>query len=147
MQLMNTVDNHVAMYACNALKSYEDNMDFGQIYRLLEISENFLALKNRILNILEPATNKKEFENIFAEHWQVSCQELDVTGVTYHDGHFRGLETISIDIFRKLVNHVLRQLKPVVEEKTRGQGAFELVVHGFSIQYADRMRELNLATN
>jgi hypothetical protein len=107
IQMAGTIENKVSLKKCGALKSYEDNQNFHQIFDLIDLSDFALLLLKRLMSFMEAAPSDISPEKYISELWKLCCNETGIKTVEFEQGQFIGLEKTTLTDFGYLISKVL----------------------------------------
>ena len=126
-----TIENKVSLKKCGALKSYEDNQNFHQIFDLIDLSDFALLLLKRLMSFMEAAPSDISPEKYISELWKLCCNETGIKTVEFEHGQFIGLEKTTLTDFGYLISKVLEKLKPVFDDMTNKYSFMDQIISSY----------------
>jgi hypothetical protein len=131
IQMAGTIENKVSLKKCGALKSYEDNQNFHQIFDLIDLSDFALLLLKRLMSFMEAAPSDISPEKYISELWKLCCNETGIKTVEFEQGQFIGLEKTTLTDFGYLISKVLEKLKPVFDDMTNKYSFMDQIISSY----------------
>jgi len=131
IQMAGTIENKVSLKKCGALKSYEDNQNFHQIFDLIDLSDFALLLIKRLMSFMEAAPSDISPQKYISELWKLCCNETGIKTVEFENGQFVGLEKTTLSDFGYLISKVLEKLKPVFDDMTNKYSFMDQIIFSY----------------
>lgn len=131
IQMAGTIENKVSLKKCGALKSYEDNQNFHQIFDLIDLSDFALLLLKRLMSFMEAAPSDISPDKYIPELWKLCCNETGIKTVEFENGQFIGLENTTLTDFGYLISKVLEKLKPVFDDMTNKYSFMDQIIYSY----------------
>jgi len=147
VQMAGTIENKVSLKRCGALKSYEENQNFHQIFDLIDLSEFALLLINRLMSFMEATPSDITPDKYISELWKLCCNETGIKSVEFENGQFVGLENTTLTDFGFLISKVLEKLKPVFDDMTKKYSFMDQIVNSYKNKNTDFLSNPGLLKN
>ena len=131
IQMAGTIENKVSLKKCGALKSYEDNQNFHQIFDLIDLSDFAMLVIKRLMSFMEAAPSDISPQKYISELWKLCCNETGIKTVEFENGQFVGLENTTLTDFGYLISKVLEKLKPVFDDMTNKYSFMDQIIFSY----------------
>jgi hypothetical protein len=131
IQMAGTIENKVSLKKCGALKSYEDNQNFHQIFELIDLSDFAMLVIKRLMSFMEAAPSDISPQKYISELWKLCCNETGIKTVEFENGQFVGLENTTLTDFGYLISKVLEKLKPVFDDMTNKYSFMDQIIFSY----------------
>lgn len=131
IQMAGTIENKVSLKKCGALKSYEDNQNFHQIFDLIDLSDFALLLLKRLISFMESAPSDISPDKYISELWKLCSNETGIKTIEFENGQFIGLEKTTLTDFGYLISKVLEKLKPVFDDMTNKYSFMDQIIYSY----------------
>ena len=147
IQMAGTIENKVSLKKCGALKSYEENQNFHQIFDLVDLSDFALSLMKRLMSFMDAAPTDVSADKYFAELWKICCNETGIKSVEFEKGQFIGLENTTLSDFGYLISKVFEKLKPVFDDVTKEYSFMDQIVNNYKNKNTEFLSNPGLLKN